>query len=401
MEKDVIGATFMAAAISGPALFLNCVGTFITGGDIGVSTIVGSAVFNMLAVPACCGLFVVRCIKLDWWSLTRDCLIYFLATLGLVITLYDGKVYWYEALSLVIAYFLYMTVMYYNDKVARTARQLISKYRQRKSRIRPFREVNEITPLLVSRNNNSSSKFGIEQISTYQALDIEKSQIAVSSTSVSSNDSDFADSPWQCSEQMNAIEFIFRWPITFILWLTIPDSRKNSKKKFFTFLMSIIWIGVLSYVVTFVITVIGDTLEIPDSIMGLTILAAGMSVPEALSSIIVSKHGQGAMGISNSIGSNTFDILLSLGLPWFIKAYFMPTNPDERWITLNSSGLSYSAICLLITLVCLYVAFVVNKFELNRKIGVACAIMYFIFLMFASMIELNVFFPVNLPVCSH
>lgn len=31
------------------------------------------------------------------------------------------------------------------------------------------------------------------------------------------------------------------------------------------------------------------------------------------------------MGISNSIGSNTFDILLCLGLPWFIKATFMPT----------------------------------------------------------------------------
>lgn len=35
--------------------------------------------------------------------------------------------------------------------------------------------------------------------------------------------------------------------------------------------------------------------------------------------------GHGSMGISNSIGSNTFDILLCLGLPWFIKATFMPT----------------------------------------------------------------------------
>lgn len=39
------------------------------------------------------------------------------------------------------------------------------------------------------------------------------------------------------------------------------------------------------------ITIIGDTLEIPDSVMGLTFLAAGTSVPEAVSSVIVAKQG--------------------------------------------------------------------------------------------------------------
>lgn len=56
MSNDVAGATFMAAATSAPELFVNVVGTFITEGDIGVGTIVGSAVFNILAVAACCGI---------------------------------------------------------------------------------------------------------------------------------------------------------------------------------------------------------------------------------------------------------------------------------------------------------------------------------------------------------
>lgn len=47
----------MAAAASSPELFINSVGTFITKSDLGVGAIVGSAVFNVLAVPACCGLF--------------------------------------------------------------------------------------------------------------------------------------------------------------------------------------------------------------------------------------------------------------------------------------------------------------------------------------------------------
>lgn len=35
----------------------------------------------------------------------------------------------------------------------------------------------------------------------------------------------------------------------------------------------------------------GETLKIPDSVMGLTFLAAGMSIPEAVSSVIVTKKG--------------------------------------------------------------------------------------------------------------
>lgn len=67
------------------------------------------------------------------------------------------------------------------------------------------------------------------------------------------------------------------------------------------------------------ITVIGSTLSIPDTVMGLTFVAAGVSVPDALSSIAVIKEGYGDMAVSNAVGSNVFDILICLGLPWFIQ----------------------------------------------------------------------------------
>lgn len=98
----------MAAAVSCPELFMNFVGTFITKGDIGVSAIVGSAVFNVLAVPAFCGLFILHSLKLDWWSITRDCLVYLVAILTLLGILRDGRVMWYEAFGLIMAYFVYM-----------------------------------------------------------------------------------------------------------------------------------------------------------------------------------------------------------------------------------------------------------------------------------------------------
>ncbi|CAG9138224.1 unnamed protein product, partial [Plutella xylostella] len=103
------------------------------------------------------------------------------------------------------------------------------------------------------------------------------------------------------------------------------------------------------------------------------------------------------MGISNSIGSNTFDILLCLGLPWLIKSLFYPATPDHHWVTINSSGISYSAISLLSTLFALYGCLALNKFSLDWRVGVTCAVIYLGFVILAALLELNVFFVVNLP----
>lgn len=54
LSNDVAGATLMASGTSSPELFINLIGTFITEGDVGTGTVVGSGVFNMLAVPALC-----------------------------------------------------------------------------------------------------------------------------------------------------------------------------------------------------------------------------------------------------------------------------------------------------------------------------------------------------------
>lgn len=112
VSEDVAGATIMAAASSSPELFINVVGTFITEGDLGVGTIVGSAVFNILAVPACCGIFAKQVLQLEWWPVTRDTMAYAFTVLLLIITLRDGRIEWYEALILVLFYVLYISGEY-------------------------------------------------------------------------------------------------------------------------------------------------------------------------------------------------------------------------------------------------------------------------------------------------
>ncbi|XP_061704115.1 sodium/potassium/calcium exchanger 3-like isoform X1 [Cydia pomonella] len=403
MEEDVAGATFMAAASSSPELFINCVGTFVTEGDLGVGAVVGSAVFNVLAVPACCGFIAGKAIELDWWSVSRDCLMYAVAVVALILTLLDDKVLWYEALMLVLMYTFYILAMAFNERLGSFVRSGCFYLNKPKM-------YSEITPLLakgteksysvVTDNNNNHNSFN----KINHRLDLENSiEMARRHNSSDSESNSSAIWPWpgEKSSRWRKALWVLTWPISLLLWLSVPDCRHRRSLYPLTFLMCIVWIGGVSYLVAWIITIIGDTLDVPDSITGLTILAAGTSLPEAVSSVLVTNQGHGTMGISNTIGSNTFDILLCLGLPWLVKSLFYPASPKNHWVAINSSGLSYSAISLLSTLFALYGSLALNKFRLDCRVGVACAALYLGYLALAALIELNVFFPVNLPVCPH
>lgn len=50
LTPDVAGATFMAAGSSAPELATVVIGVFIAEDDIGVSGVIGSAVFNIMFV---------------------------------------------------------------------------------------------------------------------------------------------------------------------------------------------------------------------------------------------------------------------------------------------------------------------------------------------------------------
>ncbi|KAL3282934.1 hypothetical protein HHI36_006092 [Cryptolaemus montrouzieri] len=439
MSADVAGATFMAAATSAPELFVNVIGTFITEGDIGVGTIVGSAVFNILAVAACCGIGAGMCgvkvVPLDWWPLTRDCLAYGITVSLLICIIHDERVEWYEALTLVLLYTVYILIMYFDKSIQKFARGGLRQARKHSTHSNDPTSKHSSTEIaeahlplklhkdglppssdeqiveiqaevkfkdskLLSEDDNMVPVHQNGSIKVNEQSDVDKDNNKVSLTM--SEEEPHSLWKWPAGRsKFTQMTWILTWPIHLVFAFTIPDCEKPRFKNWFplTFIMCIVWIGSLSYLVAWMITIIGDTLRIPDSVMGITFLAAGTSVPEAVSSVIVSKQGHGSMGISNSIGSNTFDILLCLGLPWFIKATFLPTIKDKHWVGINSAGIEYSAISLLSTLLLLYLTFFLNKFQLDKRVGRICLLMYAIFLILASLIELNVFFRVNLPTC--
>ena len=129
LSMDVAGATLMAAGGSAPELFTSFVGTF-QGSDIGIGTIVGSAVFNVLFVIGMCSLLSREVLSLTWWPLFRDSAYY---ALGLVVlslftgVIGEGEIQWWEALILFAMYIGYVALMYFNQTLYKkmTGKELV------------------------------------------------------------------------------------------------------------------------------------------------------------------------------------------------------------------------------------------------------------------------------------
>jgi Ca2+/Na+ antiporter len=112
-------------------------------------------------------------------------------------------------------------------------------------------------------------------------------------------------------------------PIMFLFEHSIPDCRKPQWEKYYglTFFASIVWIAILAFAMVTLASKVACIVGIPEIVMGVTVLAAGTSVPDCLGSIIAARQGMGGMAVANAIGSNVFDICIGLGLPWIIKSW--------------------------------------------------------------------------------
>eukprot|EP00164_Ancoracysta_twista_P001404 GFYU01001827.1.p1 GENE.GFYU01001827.1~~GFYU01001827.1.p1 ORF type:complete len:268 (-),score=112.47 GFYU01001827.1:61-864(-) len=172
------------------------------------------------------------------------------------------------------------------------------------------------------------------------------------------------------------VTYILLAPITYVLYFTLPDVRKpeDRNKYVYSFLGSIAWVGGFSYLMVWWATVMGDTAGIPPEVMGLTFLAAGTSVPDLLTSVIVAKQGEGDMAVSSSIGSNIFDVLVGLPLPWFFYAII-----EGEPMKVTGSTLFLSIMILFGMLACVIIIIVLNKWRMTKSLGYSMFVLYVIF----------------------
>ena len=72
---------------------------------------------------------------------------------------------------------------------------------------------------------------------------------------------------------------------------------------------------------------IAQSLGVSELVIGLTIIAAGTSLPEVATSVLASIRKQEDIAVGNVVGSNIFNIVLILGLTAIIAPGGVPVNP--------------------------------------------------------------------------
>ncbi len=286
MSSDAAGATLMAVGSSAPELFIaifSLIKAFLDPGQehetIGIGTIVGSALFNILVIIGATGM--AKFTKLSWKDLMRD-LIFYSISIGLLIwAFHDFKISLPEAVIFLVLYLVYVILVINWHKINKPA---------------PTPAYNAD----VQTQEKISGEYKGWRIIT-KPLD-------------------------------KGIKVFFPKP----------------QKYYGVFLISIGFIAILSWALVESAIKISHILDVPKAVIGLTVLAIGTSVPDLLSSVIVARQGRGEMAISNSIGSNIFDILIGLGLPWFITMIITGNPIDAKAQNLLISSLILFGSVLLI-----------------------------------------------------
>ncbi|OQR75061.1 sodium/potassium/calcium exchanger 3-like [Tropilaelaps mercedesae] len=420
LSDDVAGATFMAAGSSAPELFTATLGVIVAKGDVGTGTVVGSAVYNVLFVIAICGLYAGREVPVTWWPLCRDSVFYSFTVLVLIIVIADSKVSKAESIVMLLLYGVYIALMKFNRQI-----HLIVAAKFGLSDVVQCREMDTLTEekqnnyggsmgprvsfyeaglmMLCTRNFRPRTRFwaAAKRVMHNRQKALQGHGMLTRSESIVQTNKKFN---WRIRPPMengmkDQVLYWIRAPLLATLEYTIPDCKNNPGSKMFlvTFVMSIWWTAVFSYLMVWMVTLIGFTLNIPDSIMGITFLAAGTSIPDAYASLLVSKQGQGDMAIANCFGSNVFDILIGLAVPWLIQTTFID---PSGYAIIFSKGLLYTVVLLFLTIIITIIAIHRSGWLLTKKLGALLMVVYMLFLLLCSAIEFNVFANVNPPTCA-
>ncbi|MCR5289358.1 MAG: calcium/sodium antiporter [Treponema sp.] len=163
----------------------------------------------------------------------------------------------------------------------------------------------------------------------------------------------------------------------------IYDARKNLLPKEKKCLLPPLWKNILFIAVGLVLIIAGGEAVVyaarniaqkagmSETLIGLTIVAIGTSLPELITSIVASRKGENALAVGNIIGSNIFNLLFILG----ISAVIRP-------VTVNVASIYDLAILTVVTAVSFI--FALSKKTISRKEGFFMLVLYIAATIFAA-----------------
>jgi len=160
-------------------------------------------------------------------------------------------------------------------------------------------------------------------------------------------------------------------PVLYELINEAGDSHSESSKASLTIVLLIGIVGLLlgGHIIVRNAVLIATAFNVSETVIGLTIVAIGTSLPEIATVIIASYRGQPQVALGGVIGSNIFNLLAVLGISGL-------TGP----IDVSASIVSFDIWILLLTAITL-VFLVLRRKPIGRKTGIFFLLGYAVYLL--------------------
>ncbi len=114
-------------------------------------------------------------------------------------------------------------------------------------------------------------------------------------------------------------------------------------------------------------TAIATTFGMSNTLIGLTIVAIGTSLPELVTSIVAAKKGEADLALGNVIGSNIFNLLLVLGI-----------SSTVHTIKVEFDSIIDTSLLLIVNVVVLAIV-LKKKSSIGKGVGVFMILMYVVY----------------------
>ncbi|MCR9199056.1 MAG: hypothetical protein NXI04_10455 [Planctomycetaceae bacterium] len=317
LPGSVRGATLDAIASSMPELFSGiffvvlAIAAVKSGSDPGTSvveagaegfgstiaTCAGSAVYNMILIPAFCALVISwsrperPTIDVEDEVISRDGVWFLCTQFLLILFLFQSQMMWWMGVVFLAIYAVYIFQLYYDAVVYRKRMAAMNDYFTQHGADLPVRDIMSA---------------------------MKEQSIRVSAALVMKAQESFADGTDEDEEEQADSAGMF---FGFI------DVPLNGVSTVMVLTVSTLLAAAACYFLVEATIETAELLDVPAFFVAVILAAAASSVPDTFLAIAAARRGDDSGAVSNAFGSNIFDICICLSIPLLINSWLTGWEP--------------------------------------------------------------------------
>lgn len=321
-----------------------------------IATCAGSAVYNMILIPAFCALVIAATrkerptIDVDDEVISRDGVWFVCCQILLVFFLFQDAMVWWMGVVFLLLYFVYVMQLYGDAK--------------------KFRRIMTFLKLRFEAVGAMENAGAVVQA-------LRQDGLKVSPATIVKAQAEFADNGLAHHEENSQLDGTAG---VFFGYLSVP---LNSRSVWGIILVTTLLAATACYFLVEATLSTAEVLQVSPFFVAVILAAAASSVPDTFLAIAAARRGDDSGAVSNAFGSNIFDICICLSIPLFVNSWLTGWSP----VSLLQDGKPMAGLMglriLLVALTILNLAIMWHNRQITRtKAWIMCGL-YVVFIAYA------------------